>query len=92
MTTDTEAAAQQADVFMEGKKKADDVAFMLGQVLKLMGIDVGDPDSWPQLMGRASLSGEPSVFLGSVPLPTAKKIANALVYAESARRSQDTQT
>ncbi|MFI1972908.1 hypothetical protein [Streptomyces cinnamoneus] len=89
MTTDIGAAAQQADAFLEGKKKADDVAFMLGQVLKTMGIKVGDPDSWPQLTGRASLSGEPSVFLGSVPLPTAKKIANTLVYAESVRRSQE---
>ncbi|MFC5719067.1 hypothetical protein ACFP1Z_02570 [Streptomyces gamaensis] len=89
MTTDTEAAAQQADAFMEGKKKADDAAFMLGQALTLMGITVGDRDSWPRLTGRASLSGEPSVFLGTVPLPTVRKLANALVYAESARRQQE---
>ncbi|MCC3779424.1 hypothetical protein [Streptomyces sp. UNOB3_S3] len=88
MTTDTEAAAQQADDFMKGKKKADDAAFMLGQVLKMMGITVGDPDSWPRLMGRASLSGEPSVYLGAVPLPTVQKLSNALVYGESARRNQ----
>ncbi|MEU3350499.1 hypothetical protein [Streptomyces sp. NPDC037389] len=89
MTTDTEAAAQQADVFMVGKKKADDAAFMLGQVLKMMGITVGDRDSWPQLMGRASLSGEPSVYLGTVPLTTVQKLANALVHAESARRDRE---
>lgn len=86
MTTDTEAAAQQADVFMAGKKKADDVAFMLGRVLAEMGIKVGDRDSWPQLLGRASLSGEPSLFLGTVPLPTAHKLIDALIHAESVRR------
>ncbi|WP_344020439.1 hypothetical protein [Streptomyces luteireticuli] len=86
MTPDTEAAAQQADAFMAGKRKADDVAFILGQVLKAMGITVGDRDSWPQLRGRASLAGEPYVYLGTVPLPTAQKLANALVHAESVRR------
>ncbi|MFC5148077.1 hypothetical protein [Streptomyces aureoversilis] len=88
MTTDIGAAAQQADAFLAGKKKADDTAFMLGRVLAEMGIRVGDRDSWPQLMGRASLSGEPSVFLGTVPLPTVRKLINALIYAESAQRSQ----
>jgi hypothetical protein len=88
MATDTEAAAQQADAFMAGKKKADDTAFMFGRVLAEMGIKVGDPDSWPQLMGRSSLSGEPSLFLGTVPLPTARKLINALIYAESVQRRQ----
>lgn len=86
MTTDTEAAAQQADIFMTGKKKADDVAFMLGRVLAEMGIKVGDRDSWPQLLGRASLSGEPSLFLGTVPLPTARRLIDALIHAESVKR------
>ncbi|MBH1933474.1 hypothetical protein I5Q34_04085 [Streptomyces sp. AV19] len=87
MTPDTEAAAQQADAFMAGKRRADDIAFMLGQVLRTMGITVGDRESWPQLTGRASLAGTPYVYLGTVPLPTAQKLANALVYAESARRA-----
>ncbi|WP_344960644.1 hypothetical protein [Streptomyces thioluteus] len=78
MTTDTEAAAKQADLFMEGKKKADEAAFALGQVLKSMGIKVGDRDSWPQLTGRASLGGEPFVYLGTVPLRTAQKLTTAL--------------
>lgn len=86
MATDTEAAAQQAAVFMAGKKKADDTAFIFGRVLAEMGIQVGDPDSWPQLVGRASLSGEPSLFLGTVPLLTAHKIIDALIHAESVRR------
>ncbi len=88
MTTDIEAAAQQADAFLAGKKKADDMAFMLGRVLAEMGIRVGDTDSWPLLKGRASLSGEPSVFLGTVPLPTAKKLIDALICAESEKRYQ----
>ncbi|MCC3768402.1 hypothetical protein [Streptomyces sp. UNOC14_S4] len=88
MATDTEAAAQQADAFLTGKKKADDTAFMFGRVLAEMGIKVGDPDSWPRLLGRASFSGEPSLFLGTVPLPTARKLINALIYAESAQRRQ----
>ncbi|MBH1938784.1 hypothetical protein I5Q34_31760 [Streptomyces sp. AV19] len=87
MTTDIEAAAQQADAFLAGKKRADDTAFMLGRVLKEMGIRVGDRDSWPQLTGRASLSGEPYVYLGTVPLMTARKLIDALVYAESVKRS-----
>lgn len=87
MTPEAEAAAQQADAFMAGKRKADDAAFMLGQVLKAMGITVGDRDSWPQLTGRASLSGEPYVYLGTVPLSTARTLANTLVYAESVRRA-----
>ncbi|MEV5505008.1 hypothetical protein [Streptomyces orinoci] len=87
MTTETDTAAQQADAFMAGKKKADDTAFMLGRVLAEMGIKVGDVDSWPLLTGRASLSGEPSVYLGTVPLPTARKLINALVFAESRRRN-----
>ncbi|MDG4534431.1 hypothetical protein [Streptomyces sp. AV19] len=88
MPPETEAAAQQADAFMAGKRKADDTAFMLGQVLKAMGITVGDRDSWPQLTGRASLGGEPYVYLGTVPLATARTLANALVFAESARRAR----
>ncbi|WP_116213873.1 hypothetical protein [Streptomyces olivoreticuli] len=87
MTTDIEAAAQQADAFLAGKKKADDTAFMLGRVLAEMGVRVGDRDSWAQLTGRASLSGEPYVYLGTVPLATARKLINALIHAESARRS-----
>ncbi|MBH1936044.1 hypothetical protein I5Q34_17505 [Streptomyces sp. AV19] len=86
MTTDIEAAAQQADAFLAGKKKADDTAFMLGRVLAELGIRVGDRDSWPQLTGRASLGGEPYVYLGTVPLATAYRLINALIYAESVRR------
>ncbi|KNB54346.1 hypothetical protein [Streptomyces caatingaensis] len=41
-----------------------------------------------QMTGRASLSGEPSLYLGTVPLPTARKLIDALVYAESAKRRQ----
>lgn len=88
MTTDTEAAAQQAEAFLAGKRKADDTAFMLGRVLAEMGIEVGGQDSWPQLLGRASLAGEPSLYLGTVPLPTARKLIDALIYAESAKRSR----
>ncbi|MFC5724013.1 hypothetical protein ACFP1Z_27985 [Streptomyces gamaensis] len=88
MTTDTEKTAQQADAFLAGKKKADDAAFMLGRVLAEMDIRVGDRDSWPQLMGRASLSGEPSVYLGTVPMATVRKLVDALIYAESAKRCQ----
>ncbi|GAA0389167.1 hypothetical protein [Streptomyces luteireticuli] len=88
MTTDIEAAAQQADAFLAGKKKADDMAFTLGRVLAEMGIRVGDTDSWPLLKGRASLSGEPSVFLGTVPLATVRKLIDALISAESSRRSR----
>ncbi|GAA3060272.1 hypothetical protein FHS39_003897 [Streptomyces olivoverticillatus] len=86
MTTDIEAAAQQADAFLAGKKKADDMAFMLGRALAEMGIRVGDRDSWPQLMGRASLSGEPHVYLGTVPLTRALKLVDALIHAESVKR------
>ncbi|MBH1933190.1 hypothetical protein I5Q34_02620 [Streptomyces sp. AV19] len=87
MTTDIEAAAQQADAFLAGKRKADDVAFMLGRVLAEMGVRVGDRDSWPQLTGRAALSGEPYVYLGTVPMTTARKLTDALIYAESVKRS-----
>ncbi|GHF14388.1 MULTISPECIES: hypothetical protein [Streptomyces] len=89
MTPETESAARQADAFMTGKRRADDVAFMLGRVLAHMGIRVGDPDSWPQLAGRASLSGEPYVYLGTVPLATARKVIDALLYAQAAKRKQD---
>ncbi|PNE35483.1 hypothetical protein AF335_03920 [Streptomyces eurocidicus] len=88
MTTDTEAAVREADAFMAGKRKSDDAAFMLRRVLAEMGIRVGDRDSWPQITGRASLSGEPYVHLGSIPLATARKLIDALIYAESARRRQ----
>ncbi|GAA2925329.1 hypothetical protein GCM10020221_21640 [Streptomyces thioluteus] len=81
------AAAQQVDAFPAGKKRADDMAFMLGRVLKEMGIRPGDRDSWPRLTGRASLSGEPYVYLGTVPMATARKLVDALVYAESVKRS-----
>lgn len=87
MTTDIEAAAQQADAFLAGKKKADDMAFMLGRVLAEMGVRIGERDSWPQLTGRASLSGEPHVYLGTVPLATARTLIDALIYAESVKRS-----
>ncbi|MFE5867303.1 hypothetical protein ACFQ6V_01485 [Streptomyces roseifaciens] len=87
MTTHTETAAQQADVFLAGKKKADDMAFILGRVLAEMGFTVGDQDSWPRLTGRASLSGEPSLYLGSVPLPTVRKLIDALLCAESVKRA-----
>ncbi|EME97703.1 hypothetical protein J7W19_09405 [Streptomyces mobaraensis NBRC 13819 = DSM 40847] len=86
MTSDIESAAQQAAVFMAGKRKADETAFMLAQVLAMMGVRVGDRRSWPQLAGRASLSGEPSVYLGAVPMDTAKQLLGALIYAESAKR------
>ncbi|KAB7849229.1 hypothetical protein [Streptomyces mobaraensis] len=85
MTSDIESAAQQAAVFMAGKRKADETAFMLAQ-LAMMGVRVGDRRSWPQLAGRASLSGEPSVYLGAVPMDTAKQLIGALIYAESAKR------
>ncbi|MGA5129286.1 hypothetical protein ACPCTO_05700 [Streptomyces olivoreticuli] len=88
MTTDIEAAARQADAFLEGKRKSDDVAFMLRRVLAEMGIRVGDRDSWLQLTGRASLAGEPYVYLGTVPLATARKLIDALIYAESMKRSR----
>ncbi|MFI9718375.1 hypothetical protein ACIHFE_01790 [Streptomyces sp. NPDC052396] len=87
MTSDTESAVHQADAFLTGKRKSDDAAFMLERVLAEMGIRVGDSDSWPQLTGRASLSGEPSVFLGTVPLPTVRKLIDALVYAQSRQRA-----
>ncbi|MGI5337764.1 hypothetical protein ACQEVS_10350 [Streptomyces sp. CA-181903] len=86
MTSDIESAAQQAATFLAGKKKADEAAFALAQVLAMMGVKVGDRRSWPQLAGRASLSGEPSVYLGTVPMATAKKLVEALIHAESARR------
>ncbi|MBZ4318991.1 hypothetical protein [Streptomyces huiliensis] len=86
MTSDIDAAAQQAAAFMAGKKKADETAFMLAQVLAMMDVRVGDRRSWPQLAGRASLSGEPSVYLGTVPMETVKKLIEALIYAESAKR------
>ncbi|MGK5641209.1 hypothetical protein ACSNOK_23270 [Streptomyces sp. URMC 126] len=86
MTSDIDAAAQQAAAFLAGKKKADDTAFMLAQVLAMMGVKVGDRRSWPQLAGRASLSGEPSVYLGTVPMATAKTLIDALIYAETAKR------
>lgn len=88
MTTNTEAAAQAADVFMAGKRKSDDAAFMLTRVLAEMDIKVGDPDVWPRLTGRASLSGEPHVYLGTVPLHTARKLIDALLRAEAARRDR----
>ncbi|RLU94784.1 hypothetical protein CTZ27_18965 [Streptomyces griseocarneus] len=88
MTTETEAAVREADAFMEGKRKSDDAAFMLTRVLAEMGITVGDRDSWLQLTGRASLSGEPYVYLGTIPLTTCRKLIDALLYAESEKRSQ----
>ncbi|WP_344960999.1 hypothetical protein [Streptomyces thioluteus] len=89
MTTDTEAVAQPSDAFVAGKKRADDMAFMLDRVLAEMGIRVGDRDSWPQLQGRASLSGEPYVYLGTVPLATARKLVDALIYAHSEKRTRE---
>ncbi|MBB5117680.1 hypothetical protein AF335_03955 [Streptomyces eurocidicus] len=87
MTTDTKAPTQAPDAFTAGKRKADDAAFMLTRVLAEMDIRVGDPDAWPRLTGRASLSGEPYVHLGTVPLSTARKLIDALLRAESTRRS-----
>ncbi|WP_157868577.1 hypothetical protein [Streptomyces caatingaensis] len=88
MTTDIEAVAQPSDAFAAGKKRADDTAFMLDRVLTEMGIRVGDRDSWPQLQGRASLSGEPYVYLGTVPMATVRKLIDALIYAHSAKRAR----
>ncbi|MFI9718226.1 hypothetical protein ACIHFE_01005 [Streptomyces sp. NPDC052396] len=91
MTTETDTAAQAAAAatLIAGKRKSDDVAFMLERVLTEMGITVGDPGSWPQLTGRASVSGEPAVFLGTVPLPTIRKLIDTLIYARSEQHKRD---
>ncbi|MGI5338314.1 hypothetical protein ACQEVS_13390 [Streptomyces sp. CA-181903] len=86
MTPETECTAKAAAVFLAGKKKSDDVAFMLERALAALGITVGDQDAWPRLTGRASLSGEPYVYLGTVPVATALKLVDTLVYAHSERR------
>ncbi|MEV5505138.1 hypothetical protein [Streptomyces orinoci] len=89
MTPESTATAQAAATLLAGKRKADDAAFMLERALAELGIRVGDPDSWPQLTGRASLSGEPAVFLGTVPLPTIRKLIDTLVHARSEQHKRD---
>ncbi|MGK5640455.1 hypothetical protein ACSNOK_19385 [Streptomyces sp. URMC 126] len=88
MTSKTEPVPASADAYMAGRKKADDTAFMLERVLADMGITVGDRASWPDLLGRASMSGEPYVYLGTVPAATARKLIDALVYARSEQRGR----
>ncbi|SFB97269.1 hypothetical protein [Streptomyces aidingensis] len=88
MTTESEAAARQAEVFLAGKRTADNTAGLLREALRELGIRAGEPEGWPQVEGRAAVDGTPSVYLGSVPLPTARKLCDALITAclEDSRR------
>ncbi|MEC4018379.1 hypothetical protein [Streptomyces sp. H27-D2] len=88
MTSDTARAAQEADAFLTGKRKSDDAAAMLSNVLRTIGIRVGDEDSWPWMDGRASWSGEPSVFLGTVPLQTVNKLIDVLIRGQLLERKE----
>ncbi|MBC2879185.1 MULTISPECIES: hypothetical protein [Streptomyces] len=86
MTWRNEPVPASSDAYMAARKKADDTVLMLERVLADMGITVGDRDAWPDLLGRASMSGEPYVYLGTVPAATARRLVDALVYAHSERR------
>ncbi|MGW8376854.1 hypothetical protein [Streptomyces sp. ODS28] len=77
--------AERAAAHLAGRRKAQVAVDLLVSVLKEAGLEAGG-EQWPGLQARASLAGEPAVYLGTVPLATAERLADVLIAGGLAER------
>ncbi|WP_405729292.1 hypothetical protein OG607_28170 [Streptomyces sp. NBC_01537] len=66
------------DSYILARRRADDAAKLLCDVLVGLGIEVGVPEQWPDVKGRATFEGDALVYLGTVPVATIEKLTDAL--------------
>jgi hypothetical protein len=74
------------DPYFPAKRRADEGAKLLRDVLADMGVVVGQRDQWPDIKGRATFNGAAHVYLGTVPLPTIEKLTDVLIRTQLAQR------
>lgn len=70
------------DPYLVAKRRADETAKLLREVLGRMGVTVGVRDEWPDIKGRATFNGDAYVYLGTVPSASVTKLTDALLRAQ----------